>query len=60
MRAARALADDEALHLVVGFEPKSLYEFMRSLAHTAHTEEDGGTFHVWLYRAAETPSAFGA
>ena len=53
IRTVRELADDEALHLVVGFEPAPLYAVMRSMGRAAHTEEtEGGVFHVWFYRDA--------
>ncbi|HLK93194.1 MAG TPA: DUF2249 domain-containing protein [Polyangia bacterium] len=64
MRSARELADDEALHLVVGFEPAPLYTVMRGMGRAAHTEESGGAYHVWFYRAGATeperPAAGGA
>jgi uncharacterized protein (DUF2249 family) len=50
MRRAGELAPDEALHLIVGFEPAPLYAVMRGLGRAAHTEEAAGTFHVWFYR----------
>ena len=59
MRTARELADDEALHLVVGFEPAPLYSVMQGLGRTSHTEQSGGVYHVWFYRdaAAAPPSS---
>jgi uncharacterized protein (DUF2249 family) len=61
MRTARELADDEALHLVVGFEPAPLYSVMQGLGRTSHTEHSGGVYHVWFYRdaAAAPPSSSG-
>jgi uncharacterized protein (DUF2249 family) len=61
MRTARDLADDEALHLVVGFEPAPLYAVMQGLGRSAHTEQSGGVYHVWFYRdaAAAPPSSSG-
>jgi uncharacterized protein (DUF2249 family) len=50
MKNARALEADEALHLIVGFEPKPLYAVMRMLGRSAHTECRGGVYHVWFYR----------
>jgi uncharacterized protein (DUF2249 family) len=64
MRQARELAEDEALHLVVGFEPAPLYAVMRGMGRAAHTEESSGTYHVWFYRDGaaepERPAAGGA
>jgi uncharacterized protein (DUF2249 family) len=61
MRQARELAEDEALHLVVGFEPAPLYSVMQGLGRTSHTEHSGGVYHVWFYRdaAAAPPSSSG-
>jgi uncharacterized protein (DUF2249 family) len=61
MRTARELADDEALHLVVGFEPAPLYAVMQGLGRSAHTEQSGGVYHVWFYRdaVAAPPSSSG-
>ena len=50
MRTLRELADDEALHLMVGFEPTPLYAVMRAQGRAAHTEREDGVYHVWFYR----------
>ena len=50
LKTTRGLGDDEALHLVVGFEPTPLYGIMRGLGRAAHTEQKSGTYHVWFYR----------
>ncbi|MBI5494501.1 MAG: DUF2249 domain-containing protein [Deltaproteobacteria bacterium] len=50
LKTARQLADDEALHLVVGFEPAPLYAVMKTLGRSAHTEQADGAYHVWFYR----------
>lgn len=52
MRRTGELAADEALHLIVGFEPAPLYAVMRGLGRAAHTEETDRAFHVWFYRDA--------
>lgn len=52
VKNARALDADEALHLVVGFEPTPLYAVMRALGRSAHTVRDAGVYHVWFYRDA--------
>lgn len=59
MKSVSELAADEALHLVVGFEPTPLYAVMRASGRLAHTERDGDVFHVWFFRdpaAVEQPS----
>jgi uncharacterized protein (DUF2249 family) len=50
LRTVSALADDEALHLVVGFEPVPLYTVMSQLGRASHTEQSDGAYHVWFYR----------
>ena len=50
MQTVGALGADEALHLLVGFEPTPLYAVMRGLGRAAHTEQEDGTYHVWFYR----------
>ena len=54
----RKLAPDEALHLVVGFDPKPLYLVMRTFGRASHTERRGGAVHVWFYRkdAGQAPT----
>ncbi len=49
MKTTQKLAPDEALHLVVGFEPTPLYAVMRAQGRSAHTERQGGVFHVWFF-----------
>lgn len=51
MRAADALVDDEALHLIAPFEPRPIYAVMRRRGCTAYTTQEGTSFHVWFYRA---------
>lgn len=55
MKTTSQLAPDEALHLVVGFEPRPLYEVMRASGRAAHTEERDGTYHVWFYADPNAP-----
>ncbi len=52
MRSAGELAPDEALHLLVGFDPAPLYSVLRAQGFASHTEAEGGTFHVWFWREA--------
>ena len=55
MRTVGELAPAEALHLVVGFEPKPLYQVLgaRGFAHLAETEDD--TWNVWFFRDGAAP-----
>lgn len=46
----RGLAADEALHLVVGFDPKPLRLVMKTFGRSAHTEKRDDAVHVWFYR----------
>lgn len=58
METAKGLADDEALHLIVGFEPRPLFAVMASMGRRHHVEQSGGVFHVWFYRdGAAAPAA---
>lgn len=50
MKATQALAEREALHLLVGFEPAPLYSVMRASGRLSHTEERAGVFHVWFWK----------
>jgi uncharacterized protein (DUF2249 family) len=50
MKATQALGANEALHLVVGFEPAPLYSVMRATGRLAHTEQRAGVFHVWFWK----------
>jgi uncharacterized protein (DUF2249 family) len=50
MKTLESLADDVALHLVVGFEPTPLYAVMKSRGRVAFTEKLVDAFHVWFYR----------
>jgi uncharacterized protein (DUF2249 family) len=54
MKTLSELASDEALHLVVGFEPVPLYEVMKANGRGAVTREQDGVFHVWFYRTSQT------
>jgi len=50
MKTAKGLARTEALHLVVGFEPRPLYAVLRASFGREHlTEQVGELFHVWFY-----------
>jgi len=50
VKTVKALRSDEALHLIVGFEPKPLYTVMRMFGRRAHVEQADGVFHVWFYK----------
>ncbi len=50
LQTAEALGEDEALHLIVGFEPAPLYSVMKSRGRSAYTERADGAYHVWFYR----------
>ena len=59
MKTVGQLGADEALHLLVGFEPTPLYAVMRMGGRLHHTEQADGIYHVWFYRdpaAAEQPT----
>ena len=57
MRSVNGLASDEALHLIVGFEPKPLYAVLRNRGLLPHTEKRDGVYHVWFYPVAGAKSA---
>jgi uncharacterized protein (DUF2249 family) len=50
LRTAGELAFDEALHLVVGFDPLPLYAVLANQGFGAHKQPEDGTFHVWFWR----------
>ena len=50
MRTAGELAPDEALHLIVGFEPVPLYAVLKGQGFAWHTQTNDGDFHVWFWR----------
>ncbi|MGZ6143439.1 MAG: DUF2249 domain-containing protein [Myxococcales bacterium] len=52
MRTVGELAPDEALHLVVSFDPLPLYTVLKNQGFGSHTQIEGGTFHVWFFRDA--------
>lgn len=52
MRTVGELERDEALHLMVGFDPVPLYSVLRAQGFASHTQSDGGVFHVWFWREA--------
>lgn len=54
LKTTEKLADDEALHLIVGFEPTPLYSVMKGRGRAAHTEHTGDVYHVWFYKDAAT------
>lgn len=51
LRTAGELASDEALHLVVGFDPVPLYAVLGNQGFAAHRQPEGSTFHVWFWRS---------
>lgn len=50
LRTTGELASDEALHLVVGFDPVPLYAVLKNQGFDAHKQPEDGTFHVWFWR----------
>jgi uncharacterized protein (DUF2249 family) len=50
MRTVGELARDEALHLVMGFEPTPLYTVMRRMGRAVHAERSDGVYQIWFYR----------
>lgn len=50
LRTVGELAPDQALHLLVGFEPAPLYAVLRSQGFAHHTRPEGDLFHVWFFR----------
>ncbi|HUJ29214.1 MAG TPA: DUF2249 domain-containing protein [Myxococcales bacterium] len=50
MRTVGELKQDEALHLLVGFDPLPLYTVLKSQGFAAHTQIADGVFHVWFWR----------
>ncbi len=57
VRTVQKLRDDQALRIVVGFEPQPLYAVMKTFGREAHTEQHGELFHVWFYRTGPSPDA---
>jgi uncharacterized protein (DUF2249 family) len=55
MKTVQSLGPDEALHLVVGFEPVPLYGVLRAAGYAAETEREGEAYHVYFYRDPSTP-----
>jgi uncharacterized protein (DUF2249 family) len=53
MEALRSLSADEALVLVVGFEPVPLYAVLESLGFARHVEREGAEWRVFIRRSAE-------
>ncbi len=60
LSTTQELADDEALHLIVGFEPRPLFMVMSSMGRAAHVEQRDGVFHVWFYKSGRPASAAAA
>ena len=50
MRTVGELEPDEALHLVVGFDPVPLYGVLGNQGFAAHKQAEDGVFHVWFWR----------
>ena len=50
MKTIQSLSDDEALHLLVGFEPTPLYLVVRGMGLASHVIHEGDVVHVWFYR----------
>lgn len=50
MRTVGELKQDEALHVVVGFDPLPLYTVLKNQGFASHTQIAGEVFHVWFWR----------
>jgi uncharacterized protein (DUF2249 family) len=57
MKTVQELGAQEALHLIVGFEPAPLYAIMKSLGRNALTEQHDGAYHVWFYLDPSMPAS---
>jgi uncharacterized protein (DUF2249 family) len=56
-------APDEAVELIVGFEPTPLYTVLAAMAYASETERRGEAFHVFIFRdpaGGRAPGAEGA
>lgn len=53
MRTAGELDRDEALHLVVGFDPVPLYAVLANQGFAAHKQVDGDRFDIWFWRESQ-------
>ena len=52
IRTLKEVQAGQALHLVVGFEPKPLYPILRLKGWRHVTEREDDTFHVYFYKKA--------
>jgi len=50
------LGAQEALELVVGFEPRPLYAVLGAQGLAHHAEERDGVWHVWFFRGTDAPA----
>ena len=50
MRTVGELEAEEALHLIVGFDPLPLYTVLKNQGFASHTQIEDGVFHVWFFR----------
>ena len=50
VRTVGELEPDQALHLLVGFDPVPLYTVLKNQGFASHTQIEGGTFNVWFWR----------
>ena len=55
LRTVGELAADEALHLLVGFDPVPLYSVLANQGFAAHKRFEGGIFNVWFWRQGGGP-----
>lgn len=51
------MKDDQALHLIINFEPVPLYTVMKMKGYSHSTEQAGGLWHVYLYREGGSSSS---
>ena len=50
--------DNQVLHLIINFEPVPLYTVMKMKGYDHTTEQDGGLWHIYLYKGgAAAPAA---
>ncbi len=52
VKTASALGPEEALHLIVGFEPVPLYSVLGAAGFASHTEQTPDAYHVYFFRKA--------
>ncbi len=51
------MKEDQALHLIINFEPVPLYTVMKMKGYDHITEQSGGLWHVYLYKGGTASPA---